>query len=116
MAQKQKTEQKATDKKTVSISPEIQKHLQTILATQGGGGGRNKFGHLISRPGGFIDEQLEQGKNPDAIVEAWAKQHPDRKPITAAKVVEEIKHLLSEHNFKVEVERSQPAKPRKAQG
>ena len=47
MAPEQKTEQEVTDKKASSISPEIQKHLQGILATTGGGG-KNKYGHLTN--------------------------------------------------------------------
>ena len=68
-----KPQQKARDKKAASISSETQKHLQNILATQGGGG-RNKFSHLLGRPGAFIDAMLEQGKGVDEIVAEWSKQ------------------------------------------
>ena len=108
----QKTEQKAKDKKAVSISSETQKHLQGILATHGGGG-RNKFGHLLGRPGAFIDEMLEQGKGVDEIVAEWNKQNPDKKPITAARIVDEIKHLLAEHSVNFQVEKKQPTKLKK---
>jgi hypothetical protein len=113
MTPKQKTGQTATDRKASSISPEIQKHLEGILATTGGGG-KNKYGHLINRPSGFIDEMLEQKKNPDEIVAEWSRQHPDKKPITPRRVVEQIKHLLDEHGVTVEVEKGQPSKTKKA--
>ena len=114
MAPKQKTEQATTDKKAVSISPEIQKHLEGILATTGGGG-KNKYGHLINRPSGFIDGMLEQKKKADEIVAEWSRQHPDKNPITTRRVVEQAKHLLAEHGVTVAVEKSQAAKPKKAQ-
>ena len=110
----QKAEQKA--EKEATISAKTQEYLQAILAATGGSGGKNKFGHLINRAGGFIDEQLEQGKGVDEIVAEWATQHRDKKPISPARVVDEIKHLLAEHNFKVEVEKGQQVKPKKVQG
>ena len=109
----QKKEQAATDRKAVSLSPEIQKHLEGILATTGGGG-KNKYGHLINRPSGFIDGLLEQKKKPDEIVAEWSKQHPDKKPITHRRVAEQAKHLLDEHGVTVEVGKSQAAKTKKA--
>jgi len=108
----QKTEQKAKGKRAVGISSDIEKHLEGIMEKHGSG--TNKYGHLLGRPTGFIDGQLEQQKSVDEIVEAWAKQYPDKKPITRTRVVEQIKHLLAEHNFKAEVEKSQQAKPKKA--
>ena len=112
MAPKQKTEQAETGKKGSSISPEIQKHLEGILATTGGGG-KNKYGHFINRPSGFIDGMLEQKKKADEIVAEWSKQHPDKKPITNRRVVEQAKHLLAEHHVKVKVEKGQTAKTKK---
>jgi hypothetical protein len=114
MTPKQKTKQAATDKKAVSISPEVQKHLEGILATTGGGG-KNKYGHLINRPSGFIDDMLEQKKEPDEIVAEWSRQHPDKKPITHRRVAEQAKHLLTEHHVKVEAKKGQMAKQKKAQ-
>ena len=113
MAPKQKTEQAATARKAVSISPEVQKHLEGILATTGGGG-KNRYGHLINRPSGFIDGLLEQKKEPDEIVAEWSRQHPDKKPITTRRVIEQAKHLLAEHHVKVKVEKGQTAKTKKA--
>ncbi|MHC4463586.1 MAG: hypothetical protein ACYS30_19475 [Planctomycetota bacterium] len=110
----QKVEQKVQDKKVVSISSETKQHLEGILQKQGGA--KNKFGHYVNRPGGFIDPLLEQGKNPEEIVAEWSKQHPDKTPITAARVVEQAKHLLTEHNVKIQVDKSQPVKGKKAQG
>lgn len=77
------------------------------------GGGKNKYGHFINRPSGFIDRQLEQQKSVNEIIETWAKEFPDKKPISPARVVEQTKHLLSEHNFNVQAEKGQQVKPKK---
>jgi len=76
---------------------------------------KNKYGHLINRPSGFIDGMLEQKKEPDEIVAEWSKQHPDKKPITTRRVVEQAKHLLAEHGVTLEVKKGQASKPKKAQ-
>jgi hypothetical protein len=113
MAPKQKTKQAATDKKAVSIPPEVQKHLEGILVTTGGGG-KNKYGHLINRPSGFIDGMLEQKKEPDEIVAEWSRQHPDKKPITTRRVAEQAKHLLAEHGVTLKVGKGRTTKSKKA--
>jgi hypothetical protein len=105
-------EQKAQNRrKVVTIPQTITKHLKEIIGSHRSG--KNKYGHFINKPGGFIDQMLEQQKSVDEIVKAWAKEYPDEKPITAARVVDEAKHLLAEHNFNVQVDKGQQVKPKK---
>ncbi len=109
-----KTKQtQAQDKQAASISVRMQEHLQGVLETQGGG--TNKYGHRLGKQAAFIDEQLEQGKGIDQIVEAWNREHPDGKEMTRTRVVDEVRHLLTEHKVQRETKRSQQTEPQEAQ-
>jgi len=108
----QETETTSQSTKGICISAKMQEHLQGVLEQQGGG--RNKYGHRLGRQAAFIDEQLEQGKSVDEIVEAWGRQHPDKK-MARARVMEEIKHLLDEHNAGVSTKKVRHTERQKPQ-
>jgi len=97
------------DKQAGSISVKMQEHLQGVLETQGGG--TNKYGHRLGKQAAFIDEQLERGKGVDEIVEAWKHEHPDGKEMTRTRVVDEVRHLLTEHKVKRSAKEGQQAEP-----
>ena len=97
------------DKHAASIPVKMQEHLQGVLETQGGG--TNKYGHRLGKQAAFIDEQLEQGKGVDQIVEAWNREHPDGTEMTRTRVVDEVRHLLTEHKVKRFAKEGQQTEP-----